>query len=148
MPTSKGEQLWDACNDGNDAEARQLIDEGADVEWRDLSAEETPLMRAADNGHEDVVRLLLDTGASINARNNGYITPLHFAASNRDNDGIVSLLIQRGADIHTYEPFLGFTPLESAEKPDGSHSPTFAVLKLAIAATSGKDNQLKYAMKQ
>jgi len=54
--------LLQAAMYGRTSEVRELIEKGADVNYRSSNGS-TPLYRAANNGHIEVVRLLLASGA-------------------------------------------------------------------------------------
>lgn len=71
--------LWLAAEQGDLEKARQLLEEGRDVDesykgW-------TPLMKAAEENHRGIVELLLSGRADINATNKKGRTPLSFAAA-------------------------------------------------------------------
>ncbi|KAG7833774.1 hypothetical protein KL943_003882 [Ogataea angusta] len=86
------------CAKGHYDEAKQLIENGADVNEADFAGN-TPLHEAALEGYLDVVELLLDNGADINAQS-AHIdkdTPLIDAASNLHYD-VVRTLLDRGAN--------------------------------------------------
>ena len=132
--SDKEEELLVACVDGDDVEARRLIEEGADVNWRDAYGW-TPLIWAASKGLVDVVRLLLDKGADINHKNNYGRTALHQAAISGE-DEVVRFLIERGADLHVKNDD-GQTPLFIAKQ--NNHSSTAAIIEAAIKSKEGKD---------
>ena len=58
--------LFDAIDDGDLAQVKTLLDEGADLEARRSYQGETPLVRASE--HLDIVQYLLSRGADINAQ--------------------------------------------------------------------------------
>lgn len=76
--------------------AKLLLDEGADIEQRNVM-KETALIRAAHNGHLQTVRFLLQRGADVDSLDLGDNTALHWAAM-RGHVEAVRLLLQHGAD--------------------------------------------------
>ncbi len=59
-----------AAHEGDLKMVKRLIKYGANVNSRDLEANETPLFDAARAGHADVVKLLVERGADIYLLNN------------------------------------------------------------------------------
>ena len=91
----------------DEAEARSLIEGGADVSTRTPYGT-TPLDRAVAAGFKDIVELLIAKGADVNAKDNWNWTPLHSAVyGHRD---IVELLITEGANVNASDG-AGRTPL-------------------------------------
>lgn len=76
--------------------AKELIDQGADVNLKLISNLNTPLHLAAANGALDVCKVLIDAGASMmpNAFGN---TPLH-SATRAGALNVVEYLLNQGAD--------------------------------------------------
>lgn len=90
--------LQRCCAKGNYEEAKQLVEEGADVNESDYAGN-TPLHEAALEGYTEIARLLLDHGADMN-KQSGQMdrdTALIDAATNQ-HYGVVALLIEKGAD--------------------------------------------------
>ncbi|KAL8724746.1 MAG: hypothetical protein Q9181_006693 [Wetmoreana brouardii] len=58
-----------ACWQGHAFIVRIMLDAGVDIEERDLTYDETPLIKAASTGQPHILRMLLDRGADINAIN-------------------------------------------------------------------------------
>lgn len=77
--------------------ARFLLDAGADINTRDMSAD-TPLMRAAQLGYQEMAALLLEREAEVNARNEDQETAL-FKAVRYGHIEICKMLIAAGADV-------------------------------------------------
>lgn len=70
-------QLLSAARNGHEAVVRQLLENGADIEAKNMYGW-TALHWTAFNGHETVVRLLLEKGADLEAKNKDEQTALHF----------------------------------------------------------------------
>ena len=84
--------LWWAARHGQEATAQKFLEEGADVDAKDILNDRTPLYWAAENGHEAVVKLLLDTGkVDADSKDKDGQTPLSWAAAN-GHDAVVKLL--------------------------------------------------------
>lgn len=90
--------LHQAAEDGDLAEVKRLIAEGADVNLKDEDGG-TALRIAAVYDHTDIVELLIDKGANVNAPNRDGLNPLNDAVF-KNNKEMVSLLISKGADVN------------------------------------------------
>jgi len=77
---------------------RLLIESGADVNARNTSDGETPLLLAAQKGQEAVALALLENGADLNILSVAGWSPLHIAAA-ICNEGLVKLFLEHGADV-------------------------------------------------
>ena len=89
--------LMEACDRGNDAIVRILLDEGANVQWRndgDLSAIENACL----GGNLSTVEIMLNHDSDLleNADKGG-LTPIMVAINCREFD-VVNLLLDRGAN--------------------------------------------------
>ncbi len=95
------EQLIEAVNAGDVAQASQLLAGGADVNARDAYGA-TALMHAAHSGNAEMVEALLAAGAEVDAKDELGWTALMKACHNADQDRgfpeIVTRLIASGAD--------------------------------------------------
>jgi ankyrin repeat protein len=81
-------------------EVKKLIQDGADVNAKDMD-EVTPLMLAARfNKNSEVLSVLIDRGAEIDARNYRGWTPLMFASRFNENPEILRVLVDRGANVN------------------------------------------------
>ena len=76
----------------------QLLQSGADVNWRDATGA-TPLTFAAYKGHVHLARLLIKSGADVNLCECSGQTALMVAAWNGHPE-VVKLLIKSGADVN------------------------------------------------
>ena len=90
-------RLTDAVSNGDSAEVRRLIDQGADVETPSLHSE-SPLYIAAKKGHTEIARLLLNANADINKAHDAYQTPL-FTAAEYGHIDVVKLLLEAKANV-------------------------------------------------
>ncbi|WP_410542724.1 ankyrin repeat domain-containing protein [Wolbachia endosymbiont of Tetranychus urticae] len=59
-------KLLNAAERGDIDEVKHLINEGADVNAKDVY-EKTPLHWAAEKGHKEIVEILLKKGANVNS---------------------------------------------------------------------------------
>ena len=84
-------ELLRASREGDEIEAKRLLDYGADVHSRN-QYQRTPLHHAEN---EAIAKLLLNHGADVNARDQWQDTPLHLAG----NVAIARLLVNRGAQL-------------------------------------------------
>jgi len=89
-------RLLQTALDGNKPEVMRLLEEGVDVNLRDMDGR-TALMYASFNGHTDIVNELLKKGAEVNLRDNYGRTPLMFASSGPFHE-TVKLLLENRAD--------------------------------------------------
>jgi ankyrin repeat protein len=75
------------------------LDDGANVNWKDMSGN-TALMRASQNGHVEIVRLLLEKGAQIDTQSNTGFTALMAASFASGTIECVRLLLEKGANMY------------------------------------------------
>ena len=116
-------KLWEACERNDVTEARNLIEQGADVEetfegW-------PPLLKAAEENATECIQLLLDSGAPVNAKNRKGRTALSFAAAPSRNNAsgksrrtatqAMKVLLFWGADVEIKDD-RGLTALERARQ--------------------------------
>lgn len=92
-------ELLTEAADGNIEKVRQLLEAGADPNYRVRVNGFRPLMMAAYGGHAEIVKLLLEKGADVNAKDNNGETPLLWAASGNRLE-VAKLLIENGADVN------------------------------------------------
>jgi ankyrin repeat protein len=100
--------LIDAAEDGDNRLVQELLDSGADINFRDRNGN-TALMMASAWGYTKMGRLLLEKGADYNNRDIDGSTPLMIAAYERDTE-MVQLLLDKGADPNIRDND-GSTPL-------------------------------------
>ena len=101
--------LHQAIYDGDVAEARRLISDGADPRAANLFGA-TPLMLAASRGDAAVIRVLLDAGVDADSPNAEGQTAL-MAVARTGNLEAAQLLLRRGADVNAREHWGGQTAL-------------------------------------
>lgn len=89
--------LYIACESGNAALVKLLIDRGANVNLP-VKWDRTPLYAAGKAEHGDIVKLLLEAGADPNQVTKGQ-TPLHVAAENGCLPCVVHL-VDAGAEVN------------------------------------------------
>jgi ankyrin repeat protein len=90
--------LLDAVSSNDLARVRNLIDQGAEINERDIRGN-TPLGRALSYNYIEIARVLLEKGADVNAANKEGYTPLMLAVSSyaASRDAMVSLVLSHGA---------------------------------------------------
>lgn len=112
LPYRPRNDLARAAYEGNLDEARQLLQEGEDVNGRDPGAPGwAPLHFAAAMGHVAMVDFLIERGADVNLKGSDGNTPLHAAGFMVAGDKSVSTLIRRGASVNAANA-QGKTPLQ------------------------------------
>ena len=93
-------KLDDAINRGNLEEVKELLSQGADIEYQD-SFGSTPLMNASWIGSTELVEYLLSRGANINHLDTEGDTALSKVKSIGHNeyghDAVIKLLMSKGA---------------------------------------------------
>jgi len=90
--------LYEAANDGNLEEVRELVQAGANPSAI-IDGDGSPLIGAARSGRTEIAGFLLDQGADPNGVVEGDGSPLIAAAQNGRIDQ-VQMLIDRGADVN------------------------------------------------
>ena len=128
--TDRGETaLHFAADGGHDEVVSFLLDQGADIQARDIDGD-APLVWAVARGHLSTTNLLLDRGADINAVNFTETSALLFAVrANRLETA--RLLIDRGADLELANDY-GRTPLLWCARETGNYD--MAVMLLDAGA--------------
>ena len=104
--------LMEAAYNGELERARQLIEDGIDVDAT-TADKQTALMWAAFNGHTDVAAYLLDREAAVDAKDVNARTALMYASSGPFAD-TVGLLLDKGAEVDIQGSVEGFTALMMA----------------------------------
>jgi ankyrin repeat protein len=104
------DRFVEAARQGNVAEVKRLLAEGAYIDGNPNQKEITAMEEAAGCNHLDVIRALLEAGGSPNA--GGVWPPVGEAAALEANDA-VKILIEAGADVNAPNVD-GDTPLMAA----------------------------------
>lgn len=104
--------MWAAAQGGNTQDCQQLIEIGADVNWKHTNGD-TPLLAACRRGHSETVGLLLAYGADSNLVGTDSLSPLHIAATRGDVDTLDKLLESNA--VTTIKTKEGLTALDIAK---------------------------------
>ncbi|XP_046434502.1 DNA-binding protein RFXANK-like [Neodiprion virginianus] len=112
VPDEKGftALMW-AAGYGQLGSAKQLLNAGADKNYRGVNGE-TALHLAAAYGHHDLVKLLLNHGARADPSDEEGNTPLVYGAHG-DHPHVCHELLSRGADV-THRNVHNVTPYQAA----------------------------------
>jgi ankyrin repeat protein len=102
-------ELLVAASDGDTLKVKNLLEKGADVNYRIPYEGVTALMYAAQNGHLETVRILLHNGARVNLLPQNNVSAL-LGACMAGHVYIADTLILNGADVNTKNAD-GVTPL-------------------------------------
>ncbi|MGI9338090.1 MAG: ankyrin repeat domain-containing protein [Gammaproteobacteria bacterium] len=86
-----------AARNGDIAQVKRLIDDGADVNAK-MEEDVTPLFVAALSGHAEITKALIEAGADINAKTDGDLTILHVAIVHGQTRTAL-VLIKEKADV-------------------------------------------------
>lgn len=118
-------RLFDACQRNQVENVRQILEEGANVNYRYGELKSTLLESAVTYGNIEVLSLLLAKGANPSTKNRGGTTALHLAGLCRGGtfeesrplsqsqhcQPMALQLLQAGADPNTVMPETGVRPL-------------------------------------
>jgi len=99
-----------AAESGNSAAIQTLLHDGAPVDQRGGSMDETALIIAARHGNLGIVKALATAGADIHARSKYGDTALT-AATYFCHPNVSEFLIEQGADVNAKNDGFGSTPL-------------------------------------
>ncbi len=86
-------ELYEAVNKGNFEKMKELIEQGADIDYLDSSA----LRTASRKGYLEIVKYLVEKGANIHAQEDH---PVRWASKN-GHLAIVKYLVEKGANINS-----------------------------------------------
>ena len=96
--TKLNRALKDAASLGQLDKVKELLKNGADVQWRDPTDNgKTPLVRAVLGGRAEVVKFLLENGADINYPDGSGRYPVYFCCIGSDVD-LLKFLLAKGGD--------------------------------------------------
>ena len=95
----KGYELYNAVKAGKIEKIKELISNGADVNYvfRPEEYGNRPLHMAAYFAMNDIIKLLIDNGADVNCYSLEGKTPLDYAIKRHNKEETVSLLLRNGA---------------------------------------------------
>ena len=108
------EQLLQATQRGDKEAVLKLLQEGADINVRDVQGR-TPVMIATYQHNTDMVRALLQAGADVNIRDNNKENPLLHAGARGWLD-ILRLAIEAHADTRLTNRFGGISIIPASER--------------------------------
>ena len=145
--------LCAAAGDGREDVVHVLLENGADVHFRDPGG--TALTRAAEGGYAKLVRLLFQKGADVNATyGEVQLSALHVAAM-RGHVESVRALIESGADVNARttqgktplmyaapsprHPGEGFVAFVEPRAPGAPKDPRLALARLLLEAGARRD---------
>ncbi|MHB8055561.1 MAG: ankyrin repeat domain-containing protein [Candidatus Aminicenantales bacterium] len=90
-----------------------LLDQGFDIDVRNIENGRTALLMAVDFGNRDGARALAMRGANVNAVDKEGMTPLSIAVEKGDAE-LVDLFLKKGARLDAADPRTGKTVLHEA----------------------------------
>ena len=96
--------LYRAVENDDVAEARRLLQLGADVNYRASSGGTTSLQLAVYRGNGAMTKLLLEHGADIEAVDYAGLTALQAAIAGNLKGGVVQILLESGANSDVTDP--------------------------------------------
>jgi hypothetical protein len=132
-PQEKADPLHIAARVGDLAKLRTLIEEGANVNAKNMWGE-TALHYAAERGHKETVEFLIAKGADIHA---GRIEALQYAIQNGHTE-LAIILINKGANVNPKSQS-GWTPLHSAALEGYKQVAEILLAKGAYVNSKNKD---------
>ncbi|XP_063913940.1 uncharacterized protein LOC135130477 isoform X2 [Zophobas morio] len=133
--------LHNACSNGHYDVAVYLIENGADVNVKNVNGD-VPLCFAANSGYLDIVKLLMEHGAELDVPNHHGTTGLYAAAAN-GHLKTVEFLYENGANVNVVDAD-GDTPLHDAAH--NGHLSVVQYLVLHRANTSIRNKNKKTAL--
>ncbi|XP_010035890.2 integrin-linked protein kinase 1 [Eucalyptus grandis] len=126
-----GVRLMYAANEGDLDSIRELLDSGADVNFRDIDGR-TALHIAACQGRTDVVQLLIDRGAVVDPKDRWGSTPLADAIYYKHQE-VIKLLEKNGA----HHPMAPMHVQNAREVPEYEINPSELDFSSSVNITKG-----------
>ena len=133
----KGDELIDACKNGNLKMVELLISQGAEINFRNQEGE-TPLGQACWNNRLSIIELLISKGIDLDAECSKSFTPIEIALW-RSNWDLVKFLISKGANV---DPDIIRSPLFQAVKENNFGAAKFLIANCANVNCIGVDGPL------
>ena len=129
--------LFDAAERGEIVAVRELVREGARVNWRDHRGR-TPLLAATQRNRIDVARFLIQEGADVNAKDLIQDTPFLYAGAEGRTE-ILKLILGAGPDLKDTNRFGGTALIPAAHR---GHVETVRLLLLTTTIDKDHVNNL------
>ncbi|EKT59917.1 ankyrin repeat domain-containing protein [Providencia sneebia] len=114
MAQSNSNPLLQAAEEGQLTRVQQLVEQGADIEKRDIRLR-TPLLAATHNNQIDVARYLIENGADVNAKD-AIQDSAYLYAGARGLQEILELTLSHGADLKSVNRYGGTALIPAAER--------------------------------
>lgn len=128
--------LFDAVHSTNLKKAKQAIEDGANVNYKNSIDGNTPLHIAALHQNHALIGLLIEKDADVNATNNLGETPLHSLLIYKiDTPGLIPILVYSGSDVNAQNN-AGDTALDYLRSLDHEPTKTAARILLEFGAQS------------
>jgi hypothetical protein len=124
--------LLDAAERGEIVTVRQLVAQGARVNWRDHRGR-TPLLAATQRNRIEVARFLIQEGADVNTKDLIQDTPFLYAGAEGRVE-ILKMMLSAGADLKDTNRFGGTALIPAA------HRGHVEAVKLLLATKIDKDH--------
>ena len=124
--------LLDAAERGEIVAVRQLVAQGARINWRDHRGR-TPLLAATQRNHIEVARFLIQEGADVNAKDFIQDTPFLVAGAEGRTE-ILKMILAAGADFDDINRYGGTALIPAAHR---GHVDT---VKLLLTTKIDKDH--------
>ena len=129
--------LHQAAENGDIAEVKRLIDDGADIHAKTIFGR-MPLHYAAQEGQTETALALIKAGADIHAKTKlSGLMPLHVAAQEGQTETALAL-VKAGADIHAKTEYPGSMALHSAAQ-EGQTKTALALIKAGAYINAKQD---------
>jgi uncharacterized protein len=106
--------LFDAAERGEIVAVRELVREGARINWRDHRGR-TPLLVATQRNRIDVARFLIQEGANVNTKDLIQDTPFLYAGAEGRTE-ILKLILGAGPDLKDTNRFGGTALVPAAHR--------------------------------
>ncbi|HEP0307564.1 ankyrin repeat domain-containing protein [Providencia rettgeri] len=114
MANPQLDSLVSLAEQGNLQAVKSLVEQGANIEQRDLR-QRTALMAATHENRVDVARYLIERGADVNAKDNMQDSPYLYSGA-RGLQDILLLTLKNGADLKSTNRYGGTALIPAAER--------------------------------